>query len=63
VHKPASEEYQVEKLIGHKRDRKGHPQYLVRWEGYSPLYDSWVTAKDLRNAPVKLREYKEKEGF
>ena len=64
VHKPASEEYQVEKLIGHKWDCKGHPLYLVRWEGYSPLHDSWVTAKDLRNTPVKLREYKEREkGF
>jgi hypothetical protein len=63
AHKPASEEYQVEKVIGHRRDRKGHPQYLVRWEGYSPLYDSWVTTRDLRNAPVKLREYRDREGF
>ena len=63
AHKPASEEYQVERITGHRQDRRGHPQYLVRWEGYSPLYNSWVTSRDLHNAPVRLCEYKEREGF
>ena len=61
--KPASEEYQVDKIVGHSRNSRGQIRYLVRWEGYSPLYDSWVSSKDLHNAPVRLREYKECEGF
>ncbi|KAA1478215.1 hypothetical protein DENSPDRAFT_751240, partial [Dentipellis sp. KUC8613] len=57
-HKMASEEYQVERVIKHRFDRSGQARFLVRWEGYSPLYDSWLTARDLRNAPARLFEYR-----
>lgn len=42
----------MEKIVGHKWDaRKKQRMYLVRWEGFSPLFDSWVSAAGLRNAP------------
>ncbi|GJE95785.1 hypothetical protein PsYK624_119730 [Phanerochaete sordida] len=54
-----SEEFQVEKIVGHRFNRKsGAMQFLVRWAGLTPLYDSWLSAKDLRNAPRPLYDYK-----
>lgn len=62
--RPESEEFQVEKVIAHRFDKEsGAIKFLVRWEGYSPLYDSWLSAKDLRNAPRRLFEYRERQGI
>ena len=62
--RPPSEEYQVEKVVAHRFNRaSGAIEFLVRWEGYSPLYDSWLSARDLRNAPRRLYEYREREGI
>lgn len=59
--KPANEEYEVEKIVGHRYDKKKRTWvYLVRWVGYSPLYDLWLTARDLKNAPEILYAYKSK---
>ena len=48
--KPAEEEYEVEKIITERRTKKGL-EYLVRWEGYGPLYATWEPRRSLRNAP------------
>ncbi|KAG6905531.1 hypothetical protein DXG01_002194 [Tephrocybe rancida] len=52
------EEYEVEAIMGHKlagkRDSNQH-LYLLRWKGYEPTEDSWVTENVLTNAPeIKL---------
>jgi hypothetical protein len=31
--------------------------YLVRWRGFEPSEDSWVSDYSLRNAPEIRREY------
>jgi hypothetical protein len=53
-----AEEYEVEKIVGKKYDkrRKTH-LWLVRWKNYGPQFDSWQTTRDLRNAPEMMREY------
>ncbi|KAJ3473678.1 hypothetical protein NLI96_g12879 [Meripilus lineatus] len=62
--KPASEEYEVESIIGHKHDKsKRSLVYLVRWKGYGPSHDSWQTPRDLRNAPDLLNDYRRKVGL
>lgn len=59
--KPETKEYKVEDLIGHRiHKRSGKYQFLVRWKGYNPHHDSWVTERDLRNAPEVLRRYRRK---
>lgn len=62
--KNANEEYEVEKIVGHKYTGKDRTlKYLVRWKGYGPQFDMWEDAKALRNAPVILREYRRSAGL
>jgi hypothetical protein len=54
----ASEEYEVEKIIGKRYDKSRRQNlWLVRWKNYGPQYDSWQTKKDLRNAPEMIRAF------
>ena len=59
VRKPESKEYEVEKIVGHKRvGKRASLRYLIRWVGYGPQFDTWGTATDLKNAAELLREYR-----
>jgi len=60
--KVTSEEYSVEAIIGHRRKKRGM-EWLVRWEGYSPQFDTWELTLCLRNAPLVLNEYKRAHGL
>jgi hypothetical protein len=56
----ATEEYVVEAIIGHKitpRKEGNQRMFRVRWEGYGPTDDTWVSELDLRNAPALKRQY------
>jgi hypothetical protein len=56
----ASPEYEVEAIIGHRllgRKQGNRRQFRIRWAGYGPADDSWVSEYDLRNAPELKREY------
>ena len=46
---PEQEEYEVERIIAERCTKKGL-EYLVWWEGYSPLYDTWEPKRALTNA-------------
>jgi hypothetical protein len=57
-HKPVTEEYEVERIVGDRYDKRRKTRmWLVRWKGYGPQFDTWQTHKDLRNAPEMLKEY------
>jgi hypothetical protein len=53
----STEEYEVEKIVGERRN-KGKVYYRIRWKGYSAEDDSWQSARDLRNAPELLKEWR-----
>ena len=58
VRKPESKEFEVEKIVGHKRVGKNAAlRYLIRWANYGPQFDTWATATDLKNSPLLLKEY------
>jgi hypothetical protein len=59
----AAEEYEVEKIIAKKYDkrRKTH-LWLVRWKSYGPQHDTWQTTRDLRNAPEMMRAFSKSVG-
>ena len=60
--KEESPEYEVERILGHKRvGAKKALRYLVRWVGYRPQFDLWLSEFDLRNSPQILRDYKRRE--
>ena len=42
------EMYVVEKLLA-QRSRKGHKQYLVRWLGWAPEFDSWEGGRNIHD--------------
>jgi hypothetical protein len=50
-------EYEVEKLVSHRYDSKGHLQYKVRWQGFSKEHDTWQTFDDLSSAPEAIEVY------
>ena len=57
--KPESDEFEVEKIVGHKRvGKKATLKYLIRWANYGPQFDTWATATDLKNLPLLLKEYR-----
>ena len=60
--KAASEEYAVEAIVGHRRKKRGL-EWLVRWEGYGPQFDTWEPTSCLKNAPAVLSEYKRAHGL
>lgn len=55
--KPTQEEYEVKRIIAERRTKKG-VKYLVRWTGYSPLYNMWEPKRALTNAPEVVLKWK-----
>ncbi len=51
--------YVIERLISRRQFRRGKGQcteYLVRWQGYGPEYDTWYNIKDLDDAKELITE-------
>ena len=62
----ATEEYEVEAILGHRmtgKKKANRRMFLVRWKGYGPADDSWVTDYDLRNAAQLKRSYLKSKGL
>ena len=56
-------EYEVEKIVGHRKMTKGRAagtmQYLVKWIGY-PMYEcTWEPLQHLGNAKSLLKNYQQ----
>ncbi|GJP74691.1 hypothetical protein CLOP_g5239 [Closterium sp. NIES-67] len=55
-------EYEVESVLAHRRRRNGTVELLIRWKGYDPSEDSWVSESDMGNARRPLHDYLVKQG-
>lgn len=57
--------YAVECLLDHRDRRYGRRvvrrEYLVKWKGYGPEYNSWEPRNHITN--IALREYHEQKGL
>ena len=58
-----SEEYEVDRILTHGwSPTENRIKYYIRWVGYGPEHDAWVSIPDLRNAKQLLKEYHERIG-
>ncbi|GJP47147.1 hypothetical protein CLOM_g6374 [Closterium sp. NIES-68] len=55
-------EYEVESVLAHRRRRNGTVELRIRWKGYDPSEDSWVSETDMGNARRPLHDYLVKQG-
>jgi len=58
---PHSElEWEIEAIVGKhtsKRGQRKKTEFLVRWKGYGPEWDSWLPDDNLPNAQEAIAEY------
>ncbi|CAI7786310.1 unnamed protein product [Closterium sp. NIES-53] len=55
-------EYEVERVLTHRRRGGKTLEFLLRWKGYDPTQDSWVAEADMGNARRALQDYLVKQG-
>jgi hypothetical protein len=53
-------EYEVDCVLAERKARR-RVEYLVRWAGLGPEHDSWEPAANLKNCPLVMKAYKEKQ--
>ncbi|KAJ8337135.1 hypothetical protein SKAU_G00383550 [Synaphobranchus kaupii] len=59
----ASEElYEVEKIVGKRKNKKGKMEYLVRWRGYGFEGDTWEPETHLSNCIEFIHEFNRLHG-
>lgn len=51
------EEYEVEKILRHKKMKDGSIHFLVKWVGFPTSKSTWQKESDLENAPERVQEY------
>ena len=56
-------EYEVDHIVRHKRNKRGHLQFLIRWKNYGAEDDSWEPASNLKHAKETLKEYKRRHDL
>ncbi|CAI7878728.1 unnamed protein product [Closterium sp. NIES-54] len=55
-------EYEVERVLTHRRRGGKTLEFLLRRKGYDPTEDSWVVEADMGNARRALKDYLVKQG-
>ncbi|CAI5998799.1 unnamed protein product [Closterium sp. NIES-65] len=55
-------EYEVERVLTHRRRGGKTLEFLIRWKGYDPTEDNWVAEADMGNARRALKDYLVKQG-
>ncbi|CAI7782374.1 unnamed protein product [Closterium sp. NIES-53] len=55
-------EYEVERVLTHRRRGGNTLEILLRWKGYDPTEESWVAEADMGNARRALKGYLVKQG-
>ena len=51
--------YQAEDILDKRINKKGKPEYKIKWEGYSIDESSWEPLSNLKNVIYMIDEYNE----
>ncbi|EEB16456.1 heterochromatin protein, putative [Pediculus humanus corporis] len=51
------QEYEVEKILGHRRNKKNQFTYLVKWKGWSDAFNSFEPLENLTGCNYLLMKY------
>ena len=54
-----SKSWEIERIIDKKITKGGRVRYLIRWTGYGPEFDQWMTVKQLTNAPELIKAWED----
>merc|ERR1712139_757406 len=54
-------EYEIEKILGHRRKRNGDSTYLVKWKGYSYEESTWEPQSNFKSHTLKAYHDRRKE--
>ena len=54
-------EYEIEKILGHRRKRNGDCTYLVKWKGYSYEESTWEPRSNFKSHTLKAYHDRRKE--
>jgi hypothetical protein len=60
-----SDEYEIDTILDKRTRtvrRKEVTEYLLRWKGYGPEFDSWYAKEDLDNAADLVKNYEERHA-
>jgi hypothetical protein len=49
---PEDDQYLVEALLDKRITARGRTEYLVRWQGYGPEWDTWTAAADIEEGLI-----------
>jgi len=49
--------WEIDGIVEHKRTRNGGSEFLVRYKGYGPEYDEWMTVDAVNTAAGAIKEY------
>lgn len=41
-----ADQWEVEKVVGHKLVKKGRTLYCVKWKSFSSCYNEWIAEED-----------------
>ncbi|CAI5460826.1 unnamed protein product [Closterium sp. Yama58-4] len=55
-------EYEIERVLTHRRRGGKTLEFLMRWKGYDPIEESWLPEADMGNARRALKDYLVKQG-
>jgi len=58
VEDEANEEYDVDAIMGKRRNKKGQTEYLVKWSGFDSADNTWERTTNLY-CPEKIKAYED----